>query len=112
MGFNREMLVKYCIRHTHGWMIVRASIEILKNGIAGHVFDRRFERRERPSSYRARARRKTMISNALTGAAQEDRRSACRPDCRHLPIHRDVVSAVFDPIGIIVKILRRWCAAS
>jgi hypothetical protein len=34
LSFNREKLVEYCMRRTHGWMIVRGSIEMLKNLIA------------------------------------------------------------------------------
>ena len=47
MGFSRETLVEYCMRRTRGWMIAGGSIEILKNRIAEHVFDRRFDQRKR-----------------------------------------------------------------
>jgi hypothetical protein len=47
MGFSRESLVEYCMRRTRGWMIAGGSIEILKNRIAEHVFDRRFDQRKR-----------------------------------------------------------------
>ncbi len=48
LGYSRETLVEYCMRRTRGWMIAGGSIEILKNRIAEHVFDRRFEQRKRP----------------------------------------------------------------
>jgi alkylation response protein AidB-like acyl-CoA dehydrogenase len=47
MGFSRETLVEYCMRRTRGWMIAGGSVEILKNRIAEHVFDRRFDQRKR-----------------------------------------------------------------
>lgn len=46
MGFSQESLVEYCVRRTRGWMIAGGSIEILKNRIAEHVFDRRFDQRK------------------------------------------------------------------
>lgn len=49
MGFSRETLVEYCMRRTRGWMIAGGSIEILKNRIAEHIFDRRFDQRKRVS---------------------------------------------------------------
>jgi alkylation response protein AidB-like acyl-CoA dehydrogenase len=48
LGFSRETLVEYCMRRTRGWMIAGGSIEMLKNRIAEHVFDRRFDQRNRP----------------------------------------------------------------
>ena len=45
MGYSREALVEYCMRRCRGWMIAGGSIEILKNRIAEHVFDRRFDQR-------------------------------------------------------------------
>src|SRR5579884_3308401 len=45
MGFSRETLVEYCMRRTRGWMIAGGSIEMLKNRIAEHVFERRFDQR-------------------------------------------------------------------
>jgi len=50
MGFSRETLVEYCMRRTRGWMIAGGSIEILKNRIAEHVFERRFDQRKRHSA--------------------------------------------------------------
>ena len=38
-------LVEYCMRRCRGWMIAGGSIEMLKNRIAEHVFDRRFDQR-------------------------------------------------------------------
>jgi alkylation response protein AidB-like acyl-CoA dehydrogenase len=46
-GYSRETLVEYCMRRTRGWMIAGGSIEMLKNRIAEHVFDRRFDQRKR-----------------------------------------------------------------
>ncbi len=48
-GYSRECLVEWCMRRCRGWMIAGGSIEILKNRIAEHVFDRRFDQR-RPKS--------------------------------------------------------------
>jgi len=45
LGYSRETLVEYCMRRCRGWMIAGGSIEILKNRIAEHVFDRRFDQR-------------------------------------------------------------------
>ncbi|WP_134500396.1 acyl-CoA dehydrogenase family protein [Microvirga pakistanensis] len=45
MGYSTEALAEYCLKRTRGWMIAGGSIEILKNRIAEHVFDRRFEQR-------------------------------------------------------------------
>jgi alkylation response protein AidB-like acyl-CoA dehydrogenase len=50
LGFSRETLVEYCMRRTRGWMIAGGSIEMLKNRIAEHVFERRFDQRKRPSA--------------------------------------------------------------
>jgi len=49
LGYSRESLVEYCMRRTRGWMIAGGSIEMLKNRIAEHVFDRRFDQRKRQS---------------------------------------------------------------
>ena len=46
MGFSEEAMVEYCVRRTRGWMIAGGSIEMLKNRIAEHVFDRRFDQRK------------------------------------------------------------------
>jgi alkylation response protein AidB-like acyl-CoA dehydrogenase len=51
LGYSRESLVEYCMRRTRGWMIAGGSIEMLKNRIAEHVFDRRFDQRKpRPAA--------------------------------------------------------------
>ena len=50
LGYSRETLVEYCMRRTRGWMIAGGSIEMLKNRIAEHVFDRRFDQRKRESA--------------------------------------------------------------
>jgi alkylation response protein AidB-like acyl-CoA dehydrogenase len=47
LGYSRDSLVEYCMRRTRGWMIAGGSVEILKNRIAEHVFDRRFDQRPR-----------------------------------------------------------------
>jgi alkylation response protein AidB-like acyl-CoA dehydrogenase len=44
-GYSRETLVEYCMRRCRGWMIAGGSVEILKNRIAEHIFDRRFDQR-------------------------------------------------------------------
>jgi alkylation response protein AidB-like acyl-CoA dehydrogenase len=46
-GYSRESLVEYCMRRCRGWMIAGGSVEILKNRIAEHIFDRRFDQRPR-----------------------------------------------------------------
>ena len=45
MGYSQDSLVEYCMRRCRGWMIAGGSIEMLKNRIAEHVFDRRFDQR-------------------------------------------------------------------
>ncbi len=45
LGYSTEALAEYCMRRTRGWMIAGGSIEMLKNRIAEHVFDRRFNQR-------------------------------------------------------------------
>jgi alkylation response protein AidB-like acyl-CoA dehydrogenase len=44
-GYSSESLVEYCVKRTRGWMIAGGSIEMLKNRIAEHVFERRFDQR-------------------------------------------------------------------
>ena len=44
-GYSSESLVEYCFKRTRGWMIAGGTVEILKNRIAEHVFDRRFSQR-------------------------------------------------------------------
>ena len=44
-GYSRSALVEYCMRRCRGWMIAGGSVEMLKNRIAEHVFDRRFDQR-------------------------------------------------------------------
>src|SRR5271168_1654034 len=46
-GYSRDLLVEYCMRRARGWMIAGGSIEMLKNRIAEHIFDRRFDQRNR-----------------------------------------------------------------
>jgi alkylation response protein AidB-like acyl-CoA dehydrogenase len=45
MGYSQESLVEYCLRRCRGWMIAGGSIEILKNRIAEHIFERTFPQR-------------------------------------------------------------------
>ncbi|HZS65544.1 MAG TPA: acyl-CoA dehydrogenase family protein [Burkholderiales bacterium] len=45
MGYSQESLVEYCLRRCRGWMIAGGSIEILKNRIAEHIFERSFAQR-------------------------------------------------------------------
>ena len=44
-GYSRSSLVEYCMRRCRGWMIAGGSVEMLKNRIAEHVLDRRFDQR-------------------------------------------------------------------
>jgi alkylation response protein AidB-like acyl-CoA dehydrogenase len=44
-GYSQETLVEYCVRRCRGWMIAGGSIEILKNRIAEHIFERTFSQR-------------------------------------------------------------------
>ena len=44
-GLQPDSLVEWCMRRCRGWMIAGGSIEILKNRIAEHMFDRRFDQR-------------------------------------------------------------------
>ena len=44
-GYSKSSLVEYCMRRCRGWMIAGGSIEMLKNRIAEHVLDRRFDQR-------------------------------------------------------------------
>jgi len=48
LGYSRETLVEYCMRRTRGFLIAGGSMEMLKNRIAEHIFDRRFDQRNRP----------------------------------------------------------------
>jgi len=44
-GYSTECLVEYCVKRTRGWQIAGGSLEMLKNRIAEHIFDRRFSQR-------------------------------------------------------------------
>jgi len=44
-GYSQETLVEYCLRRCRGWMIAGGSVEILKNRIAEHIFERSFPQR-------------------------------------------------------------------
>jgi alkylation response protein AidB-like acyl-CoA dehydrogenase len=44
-GYSQESLVEWCMRRCRGWMIAGGSLEIMKNRIAEHLFDRRFDQR-------------------------------------------------------------------
>lgn len=52
LGYSTESLAEYCMRRTRGWMIAGGSTEILKNRVAEHIFDRRFDQR-RPQALAA-----------------------------------------------------------
>jgi len=52
MGYSQDSLVEWCMRRCRGWMIAGGSIEMMKNRIAEHIFDRRFDQR-RPKSAEA-----------------------------------------------------------
>lgn len=45
LGCTEDSLAQYCWRRTRGWMIAGGTVEILKNRIAEHIFDRRFSQR-------------------------------------------------------------------
>jgi alkylation response protein AidB-like acyl-CoA dehydrogenase len=45
IGYSQDSLVEWCMRRCRGWMIAGGSVEILKNRIAEHIFDRRFDQR-------------------------------------------------------------------
>jgi alkylation response protein AidB-like acyl-CoA dehydrogenase len=51
-GYSQDGLVEWCMRRCRGWMIAGGSIEIMKNRIAEHIFDRRFDQR-RPKAAEA-----------------------------------------------------------
>ena len=44
-GYSQDSLAEYCLRRTRGWIIAGGAIEIMKNRIAEHVFERRFPQR-------------------------------------------------------------------
>ena len=44
-GYSKTSLIEYCMRRCRGWMIAGGSVEMLKNRIAEHVLDRRFDQR-------------------------------------------------------------------
>jgi alkylation response protein AidB-like acyl-CoA dehydrogenase len=44
-GYSQDTLVEYCLRRCRGWMIAGGSVEILKNRIAEHIFERSFPQR-------------------------------------------------------------------
>lgn len=45
MGYSQETLAEYCMRRARGWMIAGGTIEMMKNRLAEHIFDRRFSQR-------------------------------------------------------------------
>src|SRR5215475_3162689 len=45
MGYSQDSLVEWCMRRCRGWMIAGGSTEMMKNRIAEHIFDRRFDQR-------------------------------------------------------------------
>jgi len=44
-GYSQETLAEYCMRRTRGWMIAGGTIEMMKNRLAEHIFERRFSQR-------------------------------------------------------------------
>lgn len=44
-GYSQETLAEYCMRRTRGWMVAGGTIEMMKNRLAEHIFDRRFSQR-------------------------------------------------------------------
>jgi alkylation response protein AidB-like acyl-CoA dehydrogenase len=44
-GYSQDHLVEWCMRRCRGWMIAGGSLEIMKNRIAEHLFERRFDQR-------------------------------------------------------------------
>src|SRR4029078_6832910 len=44
-GYSKTSLLQYCTPRCRGWLIAGGSIEMLKNRIAEHVLDRRFDQR-------------------------------------------------------------------
>jgi hypothetical protein len=44
-GYSQDSLVEWCMRRCRGWMIAGGSVEIMKNRIAEHIFERRFDQR-------------------------------------------------------------------
>src|SRR3954463_8464036 len=44
-GYSKSSLVEDCMRRCPGWGVPGGSVEMLKNRIAEHVFDRRFDQR-------------------------------------------------------------------
>jgi len=44
-GYSQEALAEYCMRRTRGWMIAGGSTEVLKNRVAEHIFEQRFDQR-------------------------------------------------------------------
>lgn len=45
LGYSKEALIEYCFRRSRGWMIAGGSLEMMKNRLAEHIFDRRFSQR-------------------------------------------------------------------
>jgi alkylation response protein AidB-like acyl-CoA dehydrogenase len=50
MGYSRETLAEYCMRRTKGWMIAGGTVEMMKNRLAEHIFERRFSQRPSKST--------------------------------------------------------------
>lgn len=52
LGYSQEALLEYCFRRSRGWMIAGGSLEMMKNRLAEHIFERRFPQRPpKPESY-------------------------------------------------------------
>ena len=86
-GYSKTSLVEYCMRRCRGWMIAGGSIEMLKNRIAEHVFDRRFDQRPpKPKTVRGGGVTKPLAqvllapqSVAIIGQSNDATKTAGRP---------------------------------
>ena len=80
-GYSKTSLVEYCMRRCRGWMIAGGSVEMLKNRIAEHVFDRRFDQRPpKPKAVRGGGVTKPLAQVAARAAVGRDHRPIQRRD--------------------------------
>jgi alkylation response protein AidB-like acyl-CoA dehydrogenase len=83
MGYSQETLVEWCMRRCRGWMIAGGSIEVMKNRIAEHVFDRRFDQRppKRAEACGVNLREALFAprSVAIVGQSDDPTKTAGRP---------------------------------
>ena len=86
-GYSKTSLVEYCMRRCRGWMIAGGSVEMLKNRIAEHVFDRKFDQRPpKPEDLRGGEVTKPLAqvllapqSVAIIGQSNDATKTAGRP---------------------------------